>query len=153
MIVLLDLNYTLVSNSDDKYRPFSTQIEHERYRTDLLREIKDKYVVLITARPAKYTEDTLNSIFSKTDWQPDEYFFNSGLTPPMFKEQVLLDHIYKDHGKDVELLAIESNPKTREMYRRYGVRAMTYLTFMAHVKANKSFTGPSEGGPLDRGFD
>ena len=153
MIILLDLNYTLVSNSNDKYQPFSTQIEHERYRDDLLKEIQDKYVVLVTARPMKYADETLSSIAAKVNWQPDEWFFNCGLTPPLFKEKILHDHIFSEHGHDVEIVAIESNPKTREMYRSYGVKAMTYLNFMAHVKAKQAVTGPSGGGTLDRGFD
>ena len=53
LVVLLDLNYTLVQNStENRYtRPYKNKIRHEIYREWLIRLIEDYYVILITARP------------------------------------------------------------------------------------------------------
>ncbi len=138
MIILLGLNFTLVSNSDEKRHPFSFQVEHERYRTDLLNAIKEHYVVLIAGRSMRYMDLTLKNIDRKTQWQPDEWFFNTGLTPPLFCESILTEHIYPEHGKDVQLLAIENNPKVRGMYARYGIHSMTYINYMMQYRARNN---------------
>ncbi|HAV1412742.1 hypothetical protein P3521_03715 [Vibrio parahaemolyticus] len=138
MIILLGLNFTLISNSEEKRNPFAMQVEHERYRTDLINAIKDNYVVLVTARSMRYMDATLKSIERKTQWQPDEWFFNTGLTPPLFCESILIDHIYPEHGAEVELLAIENNPKVRAMYSRYGIRSMTYINYMMLYRAQRN---------------
>jgi hypothetical protein len=49
MILLLDLNYTLVENSDDKRRPFIKQIEAEQYRRWLVELIRPHHVIMMTA--------------------------------------------------------------------------------------------------------
>jgi len=124
MIVLLDLNYTLVANSEEKRSPFIRQIEREKYREWLLHLIKDQYVILITARPAKYSEATLKRIERLLDWQPEEAYFNdTGWRPQVFKSYVLRKKIFPRHGriKDIHYLAIESNPKTRAMYAGYRI--------------------------------
>ena len=55
-IALVDLNYTLVENSPKwgapKIYPFIRQIEQETYRQWLVDFLRDKYAILITARPA-----------------------------------------------------------------------------------------------------
>lgn len=50
-IILLDLNYTLVSNQQATrlLRPFSLRMAKEEYRKDLLDAIQDNYVVIVTA--------------------------------------------------------------------------------------------------------
>ena len=65
-IALVDLNYTLVENSPKwgapKIYPFIRQIEQETYRQWLVDFLRDKYAILITARPQKYREATLERI-------------------------------------------------------------------------------------------
>lgn len=79
MKYLVDLNYTLVGNSpkwgDPRITPFSRQIEREIYRQWLVDFLRDKYAILITARPIRYKEQTLARIFSQTNWQPQEAYF------------------------------------------------------------------------------
>jgi len=124
MIILLDLNYTLVENSTEKQKPFSKQIEAERYRAWLVKLVKPHHVILMTARPAKYFAETIASIEEKTGWQPDEALFNAyGLMPPIAKERMLKEHVLPKYDKS-EMLAIESNPATRAMYARYGIRSV-----------------------------
>lgn len=124
MIILLDLNYTLVENSEDKYRPFSKQIEAEHYRGWLVELIRPHHVILMTARPAMHKQITLASIGAKTAWLPQEAYFNVfGLTPPIAKERMLAEHVLPKHG-GATFLAIESNPKTHAMYARYGIRSV-----------------------------
>lgn len=126
MIILLDLNYTLVENSDEKLKPFNKQIEAEQYRMWLVKLLREHHVILMTARPAQYFAATITSIEEKTGWQPDEAYFNSyGLAPPLAKERMLKEHILPKYG-DVEMLAIESNPATRAMYARYGIRSVKF---------------------------
>ncbi len=124
MIILLDLNYTLVENSTEKQKPFTKQIAAERYRAWLVNLVKPHHVILMTARPAKYFAETIASIEEKTGWQPDEALFNAyGLTPPVAKERMLKEHVLPKYGVS-EMLAIESNPATRAMYARYGIRSV-----------------------------
>jgi len=124
MIILLDLNYTLVENSDEKHRPFAKQIEAERYRGWLVELVKPYRVILMTARPAMHKDATLASIHDKTGWLPQEAYFNAyGLTPPLAKERMLNEHVRPNHGH-THYLAIESNPATRGMYEKYGIRAV-----------------------------
>ena len=124
MIILLDLNYTLVENSDEKYRPFAKQIEAERYRGWLVELVKPYHVILMTARPTMHEAATLASIHAKTGWLPQEAYFNAyGLTPPLAKERMLNEHVRPNHGH-ARYLAIESNPKTHAMYARYGIRSV-----------------------------
>ena len=79
MKYLVDLNYTLVGNSpkwgEPRITPFSRQIEQETYRQWLVDFLRDKYAILITARPIRYKEQTLARIFSQTNWQPQEAYF------------------------------------------------------------------------------
>jgi hypothetical protein len=114
MVILLDLNYTLVSNSKELPYP-NCNFARESYRNWLIELIKDRYVILITARMSKYQVGTLENIKAKTGWQPDEAYFNSGLTAPEFKYKILHEKVI--HRFEVgRLLAIESNVKTRKMY-------------------------------------
>jgi hypothetical protein len=121
MIILLDHNYTLVANSHEKRQPFYSQIDIEVYRPWLVKLVKKHHTILITARPARYKEETLKSILDKTGWQPQEAYFNSyGLPPPDAKETILNQFILpKAKGK--KILAIESNPLTRAMYKKYNI--------------------------------
>lgn len=135
MKYLVDLNYTLVGNSpkwgEPRITPFSRQIELETYRQWLVNFLRDKYAILITARPIRYKEQTLARIFSQTNWQPQEaYFAEISATPPEIKEDLLLRYIFSKHGKNGEdFFGIESNPKTRAMYERYGIKSLSEKDF------------------------
>lgn len=129
-IALVDLNYTLVENSPKwgapKIYPFIRQIEQETYRQWLVDFLRDKYAILITARPQKYREATLERIKLLTDWQPQEaYFTEISATPPEIKEDLLLRYIFPKHGRNGEdYFGIESNPKTRAIYLRYSIESL-----------------------------
>ena len=146
-ICLLDLNYTLVKNqaTTRALRPFSRRMEAEEYRMDLLEAIKDDYVIIITARPDYQAKQTLENIKRKTGWQPQEWYFNDiNGEPPVFKESALQRFIFPKHGQDSsQFYAVESNPKTRSMYSKYGIAANPYDIFIKGKimeKADKSYT-------------
>lgn len=128
MVVLLDLNYTLVANSGVRVTPFCQQVVGETYRLDLLKMVKAHLVILITARPAKYRELTLYSLRAKTGWAPQKSFFNDlGLPPAPLKRSKLVGSIMPVHGRDPrQYVAIESNPECRAMYASYGIVAHQY---------------------------
>ncbi len=140
-IILLDLNYTLVSNQQSTrlLRPFSLRMEKEEYRKDLLDAIQDNYVVIVTARPEYQKQNTLANIWKKMNWYPAESYFNDiNAEPPAFKESALRRFIFPKHGStESQYLAIESNPKTRAMYARYGIEAVPYETFIKNYKKTK----------------
>ncbi|MEX0331466.1 MAG: hypothetical protein AB3N64_08600 [Puniceicoccaceae bacterium] len=128
MIYLLDLNYTLVGNSprrgDPPIRPFIRQIEQEEYRQWLVELLRPHKVILITARPDRYREVTLERIKEKTGWEPvDAYFAQIQARPPQIKEHLLKTHIFPKYGNN-GYFALESNPYTREMYKGYGIEAV-----------------------------
>lgn len=130
-VILLDLNFTLVANSDRKRSPFIRQIEGEIYRPDLIRALDGHHVILITARPAKYRVPTLHSIESKTGWHPDEAIFNdTGERPADFKRRVLRDQLLLRYEPG-QLLGVESNPKTRAAYKALGVASVTWDQFLS----------------------
>ena len=135
-IALVDLNYTLVENSPKwgapKIYPFIRQIEHETYRQWLVDFLRDKYAILITARPIRYKEQTLARIFSQTNWQPQEsYFAGISATPHEIKEDLLLRYIFPKHGKNgADFFGIESNPKTRAMYEKYAITSCNLDRFV-----------------------
>jgi hypothetical protein len=126
MIVLLDLNFTLVENSNEKLSPFTRQIDNERYSAPLINLIKDHTVLLVTARPAQHRKQTLESIKLKTGWLPHNACFNEWRMPPaQCKEKALQTYIFPKYGDDpANYLAIESNPHTRDMYARYGIASV-----------------------------
>ena len=133
-ICLLDLNYTLVGNQATTrlLRPFSRRMDAEEYRADLIDAIRDDYVIIITARPAYQMRQTMENIKRKTGWQPAEWYFNDiDADPPTFKESALRRCVFPKHGQDGAIYyAVESNPKTRAMYGRYGIQAKPYDVFI-----------------------
>lgn len=138
-IALVDLNYTLVENSPKwgapKIYPFIRQIEEETYCQWLVDFLRDKYAILITARPQKYREATLERIKLLTGWQPQEaYFAEISATPPEIKEDLLLRYIFPKHGRNGEdYFGIESNPKTRAMYLRYSIESLRAEDFKTKI--------------------
>ena len=138
-IALVDLNYTLVENSPKwgapKIYPFIRQIEQETYRQWLVDFLRDKCAILITARPQKYREATLERIKLLTDWQPQEaYFAEISATPPEIKEDLLLRYIFPKHGRNgKDYFGIESNPKTRAMYLCYNIESLRAEDFKTKI--------------------
>lgn len=123
MIYLLDLNQTLVDRSKDapRIRPFELQIECETYRQWLVELLRNEYVILMTARPAKYKQATLDRIKALTNWQPQEAYFAEIRSYPHVKKEQLLRRYLLPKYSPTELFGIESNPKTRAVYARYGI--------------------------------
>lgn len=141
-ICLLDLNYTLVSNQMETrmLRPFSRRMQGEEYRSDLLDAIKDDYVIIITARPNYQQEETMENVFKKTGWKPDEMYFNDiDGQPPVFKESALRRFVFPKHGTEpTQYYAVESNPRTRSMYAKYGIKAEPYEMFMKNTEKKRA---------------
>lgn len=117
--ILLDLNYTLVGNSQSSYmrdRPYEDCIREETYRLDLIELIRPHHVVLVTVRNAKYQAVTLEHIQDLTGgWLPDDcYFRDRDCSPPEWKGWVL-KQVKKERPND-KLVAIESNDDNAAMY-------------------------------------
>lgn len=74
----------------------------------------------------------MENIKRKTGWQPAEWYFNDiDADPPTFKESALRRFVFPKHGQDGAIYyAVESNPKTRAMYGRYGIQAKPYDVFI-----------------------
>jgi hypothetical protein len=129
MIILLDLNYTLVANSPKRGTtppPMAVRLRTERYRRWLVELVRPHHVILMTARPDRWREATLGRIHEMTGWRPQEAFFaeRGPGGPPGIKRRILLAHVFPRHGHDADYLAIESNPRTRAMYARCGIFAI-----------------------------
>lgn len=61
----------------------------------------------------------------------EAYFNDINAEPPAFKESALLRFVFPKFGTNGEqYFAIESNPKTRAMYKKYGIEAMPYEEFI-----------------------
>ena len=137
-ICLLDLNYTLVGNQmqTKMIRPFSKRLFYEDYRKDLIEAVKNDYVIIITARPDYQARESLANVLKKTGWNPKEAYFNDiNARPPIFKESALQRFIFPKHGNDpAKYYAVESNPQTRAMYAKYGIKAEPYSTFIKKFK-------------------
>ena len=133
MIILLDLNYTLVANSPKRGTtppPMAVRLRTERYRQWLVELVCPHHVILITARPNRWREPTLARILELTRWIPQEAFFaESGPGgPPGIKQRILMAHVFPRHGHHAAYFAIESNPRTRAMYVRHGIEAVPVVT-------------------------
>ena len=124
-IILLDLNYTLISNSwSIRYEKLPGKISKRKYEHELIDLIKDNYVILITASPDYTSKDSLKHIKDNTDLKIDESYWNFGKRPHELKRYWLEKEVLPTHGRNPEkYLAIESNPKTREMYAEFGIEA------------------------------
>ena len=131
-IILLDLNYTLISNSKEiKFEKYPNKIYLREYEHGLISLIKDNYVILITASPYKTSYESLKHIEEHTDLKIQESYWNFGKRPPALKKYWLENAVLKEHGNDHEkYLAIESNPKTREMYAEFGIEARPKSDFI-----------------------
>ena len=131
-IILLDLNYTLISNSwkirHDKY---PDKILNRQYELELVEKIKDNQVILITASPYETSFDSIKHIEENTDLKIEESYWNFNKSPPELKEYWLQTAVLPTYGNDSsKYLAIESNEDTREMYAKYGIEARPKWDFI-----------------------
>jgi hypothetical protein len=126
MIILLDLNYTLVANNPARGTTpvrMEKRLAGEQYRQWLVELVRPHTVVLITARPESWMPKTLDRIEEQTGWRPQDACFapQGWWNPPAIKEHLLRKDVFPIHGADSRYLAIESNPRTREMYARFSI--------------------------------
>ena len=131
-IILLDLNYTLISNSwAIRREKLPQKICKRQYEHELVNLIKDNYVILITASPDYTSKDSLKHIEENTDLKIAESYWNFGKRPPELKKYWLEKAVLPKHGNDPDkYLAIESNPKTRSMYEEFGIEARPKTDFI-----------------------
>lgn len=131
-IILLDLNYTLISNSwAIRYDKLPQKIFNRKYEHELVDLIKDNYIILITASPYYTSYDSLKHIEENTDLKISESYWNFGKRPPELKRYWLEKAVLPTHGDDPDkYLAIESNPRTREMYAEFGIEARPKSDFI-----------------------
>ena len=131
-IILLDLNYTLISNSwDIRYDRLPQKIYNRKYEHELVELIKDNYVILITASPYETSFDSLKHIHENTELKIDESYWNFRKRPPELKKYWMENAVIPTHGDDMDkYLAIESNPATRRMYNKLGIEARPKSDFI-----------------------
>ncbi|NVB39972.1 hypothetical protein G6O69_19160 [Pseudenhygromyxa sp. WMMC2535] len=76
-IVLLHLNHTLAENSAERFGRRGCYADwiaaHERYRAWLVDLLRERTVLLVTARPTRYEAATMRRIAETCEgWQPTE---------------------------------------------------------------------------------
>ena len=125
-IILLDLNYTLVANSPvhgTAPKRMEKRLADEQYRQWLVELARPYTVVLMTARPETWTIKTLDRIEDQTGWRPQDACFApiGWWNPPAIKQHFLYKRVFPIHGESARYIAIESNPRTREMYARFSI--------------------------------
>ena len=130
LVILLDLNYTLVSNSYLKKQQrmsYAAKITHEKYRQWLLDLVKGHTVLLCTVRHQRYQVQTLQNIKEETGWLPAASYFNpdpdtwdGGIVKGLYME-----HIFSIYGTPQQrpYFAIESANSTKAMYRKHKICA------------------------------
>lgn len=132
IIILLDLNYTLVLNSQMKQGTrgsYASKIDAELYRQWLVELVRGHTVCLCTVRYVGYQAQTLARIEELTGWKPEYAYFNPKADlwqGYIVKEPYLVDSIFPMFGMPSErkYLAIESSTATRGMYKRHGIHAV-----------------------------
>ena len=124
-IILLDLNYTLISNSwKIRFDRLPQKIYNRKYEHELVELIKDNYVILITASPYETSFDSLKHIEENTKLEINESYWNFNKRPHELKKYWMEKAVLPTHGYDTsKYLAIESNKDTRAMYRKLGIEA------------------------------
>jgi hypothetical protein len=125
-IILLDLNYTLVANSPAYGATpvrMDKRLASEQYRQWLVELVRPHTVILMTARPETWMSRTLNRIEEQTCWRPKDACFapKGWCNPPAIKQHFLHKRVFPVHGKLARYIAIESNPRSREMYARHEI--------------------------------
>lgn len=125
-IILLDLNYTLVANSPvcgTNPGRMEKRLSGEQYRQWLVDLVKPYTVILISARPETWMFRTLERIEEQTGWRPQDACFapKGWWNPPVIKQHLLHKRVFPVHGRNTRYIAIESNPRSREMYALHQI--------------------------------
>jgi hypothetical protein len=125
-IILLDLNYTLVANNSAHGTPpvrMEKRLAGEQYRQWLVELARPYTVILMTARPENWMTKTLDHIEDQTGWRPQHACFApiGWWNPPAIKQHFLIEKVFPLHGEHARYIAIESNPRSREMYARLEI--------------------------------
>lgn len=124
----MDLNVALSANFKEmrKHSMENFVKDVEEYRDWMVDLLRDEHVVLITARNIKWAIPTLKRIWDTQRWTPNEALFNdtdiSGSDAPLIKKHQVINRVFPKYGEDInKYFAIESNPRTREMYTSLGI--------------------------------
>ena len=129
-IILLDLNYTLIGDQQtSRYiRPIELRVEQEQYRMDLVEAVAGYRVFMLTARPERQKAATLGAIGRRIPQLILEraYFNTHNEQPPDAKRRMLKTYILPDGIDPAVCFAVESNPRTRQMYATNGIKAAPY---------------------------
>lgn len=125
-IILLDLNYTLVANSPahgSSPKRMEKRLANEQYRQWLVDLVRPHTVILMTARPETWMMRTLDRIEAQTGWRPQDACFApiGWWNPPAIKQHFLHKRVFPIHGEHARYIAIESNPRSREMYAKLSI--------------------------------
>lgn len=131
LVVLLDLNFTLVANSHLKRAQpaltYSQKIGLETYRQWLVELVRGHTVLLCTVRHQRYAEQTMQRISDLTGWQPEGAYFNAtdNWNGYVVKRDYLERAILPAYGVvgETRYAAIESAAATRAMYASLGIPA------------------------------
>ena len=133
LIILLDLNHTLVSGSRATLmlpgKNYGEKILNENYRLGLVELTKGHTVLLYTVRNETHRDVTLRMIAEKCNgWQPHEAFFSptKNSTGPAVKGAYLKELIFPKYGKpdQQKYYAIESEKTVRDMlWKKYQIPA------------------------------
>jgi hypothetical protein len=139
-IILLDLNYTLVANSPvhgSAPKRMEKRLADEQYRQWLVDLVRPHTVVLMTARPENWMTKTLDRIEAQTGWRPEDACFApiGWWNPPAIKQHFLHKIVFPIHGENARYIAIESNPRSREMYARHEIPCL-WVTAEGHSLTN-----------------
>lgn len=139
-IILLDLNYTLVANSPAHGTPpvrMEKRLTGEQYRQWLVELVRPYKVILMTARPETWMMRTLDRIEAQTGWRPQDACFApiGWWNPPAIKQHFLHQRVFPIHDESAHYIAIESNPRSREMYAHHEIPCL-WVTAEGHSLTN-----------------
>lgn len=129
--ILLDLNYTLVENSDERkryLRNYADWLNVETYKPWLVEgcvawQAQGHKVLLVTARPQKWERTTLGNL-AHLGFFPDRSFFlpPDCYEPPHKYKSAILAELLLQNPNTHNYIGLESNRATRRVYRRHGIR-------------------------------
>jgi len=128
LVILLDLNYTLVGNSHLKRQQrgnYASKIDAETYRPWLIDLVRGHTVLLCTVRHVRYEAQTLQRIKHLTGWLPEGSYFNPD--PDIWDGGIVkaryLPTAFAAYGTPDQrpYFAVESATSTKAMYKKLGI--------------------------------
>lgn len=128
--ILLDLNSTYAGNASEVHimNKGIYYVSRETYRSWLTELLRGRHVIMMTSRPESYRIQTLEHIRELENWLPDLALFNRWrLRAPDAKLKMLQEVVFPQFGTPDQrsYLALESNYKTQDMFKRQGIRTTT----------------------------